>query len=197
MSTFTLVFLTSGYLLGFAGLHTLMADERFKDGLSKRMPKAFSYYRLFYNLLHGAILIGYAWLFFPHDRELYRMPEAWHLPAFAVIGANVFMVCWVLFVTFDFREFAGLRFSKTSVPNRGQLKQNGPFRYCRHPVYLGTFLAFLASPKMTVVGLVFTIFLLLYGYFGSIPEERKLLAHFGDDYRRYQKQTKRLIPFVL
>jgi protein-S-isoprenylcysteine O-methyltransferase Ste14 len=189
--------LSSLYLSGFALIHTAMASQRFKRRMHHWLGSAFGYYRLVYNLLQIALLGGFALLFLPYDRPFYRLPSVLHLPAYFLIGLSVALVLWVLLFTFDFRDFAGLRLRSNAMPSSGSLKQNGPFRICRHPVYFGTFLSFSLIPNMSLLGFVFSIFLLLYGYFGSIPEERKLLAHFGRPYREYQKRTKRLIPFLL
>lgn len=197
MSSFTFLFLSSAYLLIFSLLHTVMASERWKQGLQRQLGRGFAFYRLFYNLFNLCLLAGFYLLFSPYDRVLYRLPSPWHPIAYAIIIASVALVLWVLFVTFDFRDFAGLRFQASPQANQQPLKQDGPFRLCRHPIYLGTFASFLATPHMTLLGAVFTAFVFLYGLFGSIPEERKLAARYGQAYRNYQAKTKRLIPFVL
>jgi len=79
------------------------------------------------------------------------------------------------------------------------LVTHGPFHWIRHPGYNGfLIMAFgLAIGYSSVVGLVAVILLLLPGLVYRINVEEKLLAeHFGDEYRLYAKQTKRLIPFI-
>jgi protein-S-isoprenylcysteine O-methyltransferase Ste14 len=51
----------------------------------------------------------------------------------------------------------------------------------------------LFSP-MTVNRLAFLIGVTIYFYVGSIFEERKLVAEFGEAYREYQRRAPRLIP---
>ncbi len=47
---------------------------------------------------------------------------------------------------------------------------------------------------MTVNLLTAYILIILYFYVGSLHEERRLLAEFGDAYRDYYQQVPRLIP---
>lgn len=197
MPTITFVLLASSYLAIFAMLHTGMASDRLKDSLRLKLGKAYGFYRLFYNLFNLGVLAGFYLLFTPHDRLLYRLPEALHPFAFTLLFAGLGLVLWVLLITFNFRDFAGLRFDVEAQEQRYAFKDDGPFRICRHPIYLGTFISFLASPHMTLHGAVFTVFIFVYGLLGSIPEERKLSARYGEAYRHYQTRTKRLIPFLL
>jgi len=76
------------------------------------------------------------------------------------------------------------------------LVTNGPYRYVRNPIYLGSFtfiiaLAFVASnwllllPALALVALIYTLI---------SKEEATLLERFGDEYREYMKRTPCLIP---
>jgi protein-S-isoprenylcysteine O-methyltransferase Ste14 len=49
---------------------------------------------------------------------------------------------------------------------------------------------------MTSSSLIFAGASTFYFWLGSIYEERKLLAFFGQAYRDYHKRVPRLIPFV-
>jgi protein-S-isoprenylcysteine O-methyltransferase Ste14 len=71
----------------------------------------------------------------------------------------------------------------------------GPYRYVRHPSYLGYFLMFFGLfflwPNF------FTLFPLVAvpGYYCvTLDEERLLERRFGDEYLEYQKRTGRFIP---
>ena len=77
--------------------------------------------------------------------------------------------------------------------------RDGPYRWIRHPSYIGSLITMLGF------GLVFTNWLCLvsvllivligYSYRASV-EERMLVAALGDPYREYMKNTKRFIPFI-
>ncbi len=79
-----------------------------------------------------------------------------------------------------------------------RLLTDGYYKHIRHPSYLGV--------VIYVVGLVIT-FSSLYGFVVMIIgliflhwrieiEEKMLIEAFGDEYKEYQKRTKKLIPFL-
>lgn len=80
-----------------------------------------------------------------------------------------------------------------------QLIQSGPYRYIRHPSYLGAYLAIIGSTVLmhTFVATILAILLMLVVYHFRIRyEEKALIEEFGEQYQLYQISTRRLIPFV-
>jgi protein-S-isoprenylcysteine O-methyltransferase len=86
-----------------------------------------------------------------------------------------------------------------SISAEHKLIDSGPYRYIRHPSYAGALLAFVG------LGLCFgnwlSILFLTVPIIGAFLwririEESALTEALGDDYRRYQQRTKRLIPWV-
>ena len=69
------------------------------------------------------------------------------------------------------------------------------YKVVRHPIYLGFIIAFWAAPVMTVGHLLFAAVTTAYIIVGMLLEERDLVEHFGDDYRRYKEHVAALIPF--
>ncbi len=77
----------------------------------------------------------------------------------------------------------------TDVPRR--LVRTGPYRYMRHPIYLGVFLEVVGIPLATNSWATVVFALLV-----NVPlqvmrtylEERRLLELFGDEYRRFQRE---------
>ena len=79
-----------------------------------------------------------------------------------------------------------------------RLVTDGYYKYIRHPVYLGEIgRSFgLVIALSSLYGLVFmtlgTVFLLI-----RIEIEEKMLTEaFGEEYREYQRNTKKLIPYI-
>src|SRR5256885_12730234 len=79
-----------------------------------------------------------------------------------------------------------------------ELVTHGPYRYVRHPSYLGMMLGFVgwALVFRSSVGLVSAV-LGLRLLFERIESEEALLAsHFGDAYADYRRRSWRLVPWL-
>ena len=73
----------------------------------------------------------------------------------------------------------------------------GPYRYMRHPSYLGYFLMFFGLFFVLLNLLALIPLIAIPGYIGlTFHEERLLTTRFGDAYREYQKKTGRLLPRI-
>lgn len=79
-----------------------------------------------------------------------------------------------------------------------ELIVHGVYRFVRHPIYLGTILVMLGGPVGTSswIALLPALLLILLFVYRMGVEEGLLLEEFGDRYRAYMSNTKRLIPFV-
>ena len=78
--------------------------------------------------------------------------------------------------------------------------ETGPYRLVRHPSYtgvllilVGTGLAFQSSAAILVI---LSIFGIAYGHRMN-EEETVLVSELGEEYVKYIKKTKRLIPYIL
>jgi protein-S-isoprenylcysteine O-methyltransferase Ste14 len=80
-----------------------------------------------------------------------------------------------------------------------RLVTTGPYRWVRHPGYLGSIAvwvgAALAFHSWLAALIVVVLMLLAYGW-RIRAEEQMLAEHFGDAYRRYAAGTARLVPGV-
>jgi protein-S-isoprenylcysteine O-methyltransferase Ste14 len=79
-----------------------------------------------------------------------------------------------------------------------ELVTSGPYRLVRHPIYSGILLASVGTAValnwvwLTVVGLAG-----IYFVYSAMAEERYLAEQFPEEYPRYKRSTKMLVPFVL
>ncbi|HKA09401.1 MAG TPA: isoprenylcysteine carboxylmethyltransferase family protein [Candidatus Dormibacteraeota bacterium] len=94
----------------------------------------------------------------------------------------------------------GRSYSRTLRTSSDQrLVTTGPYRWVRHPGYLGSMAvwvgASLAFHSWVAAIIVAMLMVLAYGWRIS-AEERMLAEHFGDEYRKYVARTARLIPGV-
>jgi protein-S-isoprenylcysteine O-methyltransferase Ste14 len=68
------------------------------------------------------------------------------------------------------------------------------YRYVRHPLYVGWFLAFWATPTMTGAHLLFAAMTSAYILIAIRWEERDLAEVHGRDYERYREEVPMLVP---
>jgi methanethiol S-methyltransferase len=74
--------------------------------------------------------------------------------------------------------------------------REGIFAVIRHPWYLGSLiLLWSALPVYFVSTTLAAAILSLYLVVGTVLEERKLVAEFGDNYRAYQREVSMLVPW--
>ena len=77
------------------------------------------------------------------------------------------------------------------------LQFRGPYRWVRHPLYLGWLLATFGPAHMTGDRLVFAAISLFYLVIAVPFEERSLIDTFGEPYRRYRELVRwRIVPYV-
>ena len=79
-----------------------------------------------------------------------------------------------------------------------KLATNGPYSRVRHPMYSGIFgwsITWLLFTDNWVVGAAFAGLIVFIAIVRVPHEERVLVAHFGDEYRRYVARTSRFLPF--
>lgn len=90
-------------------------------------------------------------------------------------------------------ELAGIRPSRRP----DALQVDGPYRWVRHPLYLGWILAVFGAAHMTGDRLAFAALTSIYLVVAVPLEERSLRQSLGDDYARYQRQVRwRIIPYL-
>jgi methanethiol S-methyltransferase len=69
-----------------------------------------------------------------------------------------------------------------------------PYRWVRHPLYVGWIVAFWATPTMSAGHLLFAAFLTGYILVAIAFEERDLADQYSESYVRYRARTPMLIP---
>lgn len=95
----------------------------------------------------------------------------------------------------DALTLAGIR--PLTSPRQDAIQMVGPFRWVRHPIYLGWLLMVFGTPLMTVNRLLFAVISTSYLILAIPWEEQSLVAAHGDQYRAYQQAVRwRLLPGV-
>jgi protein-S-isoprenylcysteine O-methyltransferase Ste14 len=141
---------------------------------------------------------GWLWAMFVY---FYSTDQAWMylgLPdlvrwmgLIASLAASVFLI-WVF-------KTIGTAGAKTIVTfDDMTLATTGPYSRVRHPMYSGLFcwsVTWLLFTDNWVVAAPFAGFMVFIAIVRVPHEERVLVAHFGDQYRRYMARTSRFLPF--
>ena len=89
-------------------------------------------------------------------------------------------------------------FNHEVAPRTSRLMTDGPYRICRNPMLLGVFIyylgivIFLHSWQAAVIFAAYIAIMMVQ----VSREEKRLEEDFGEDYKEYKKQTKKLIPFI-
>jgi len=114
------------------------------------------------------------------------------------IGVGLVILGSILFVWA--RRTLGEYYSgHVSVKKEQKLAQSGPYRIIRHPAYAGyLFMALgLSLGYSSLLGFVSTLFILLPAAVYRIRVEDRMLAeHFGTQFEKYARKTKRLLPGI-
>jgi protein-S-isoprenylcysteine O-methyltransferase Ste14 len=77
------------------------------------------------------------------------------------------------------------------------LTSQGPYRFVRHPIYLGWLLVTFGVAHMSVDRGVFATISAAYLLIAMPFEERSLLKSYGEQYRSYMEQVKwRIVPYL-
>ncbi len=142
---------------------------------------------------------------------------------FGGIILYIFLPAWIAFLSIplpDWLRFIMVGISAVSIPfilwgyqalgknwvhalepsefkkDDGTLVTNGPYRYVRNPIYLGSFVFIIAMALVAANWLLLLPALVLICIiYAQIPnEESMLVKKFGDEYRGYMERTPRLIP---
>jgi protein-S-isoprenylcysteine O-methyltransferase Ste14 len=121
-----------------------------------------------------------------YNQFLWRNPISWQnaLMAGVLISIGNLIDVWGYLVLC--RSFG-------IVPEARELKTSGPYRFVRHPVYLGQFLAqggvWLFFARLHVVWIGLYIAFVAMQLYRSVLEDRALAAAFGEEYEAYRRHT--------
>jgi protein-S-isoprenylcysteine O-methyltransferase Ste14 len=183
-------------LLGiFAVQHSVMARPSFKQWWTKIVPEPIE--RSTYVLFSSIALIALFAFWQPLGGVIWNVTDI----AGQVVLYSLFALGWglVLISTFLINHFDlfGLRqvFLHLMKKDYQDLKFGTPwlYRYARHPMYVGWFFAFWATPTMTVTHLLFAVATTAYILIAIQLEERNLMQIHAE-YAEYRKQVPMLIP---
>ena len=179
----------------FAVQHSVMARAGFKRWLTRFIPAAAE--RSTYVLASSLALILLFALWEPMGGVVWALQS----PAATLAVYGLYGLGWVLIVlsTFLINHFDlfGLRQVWLNLVGREytplEFKLHSLYRYVRHPLYVGFFIALWATPTMTVAHLVFSVMCSAYILLGARLEERDL-RRFHPEYEAYERAVPGYLP---
>jgi len=186
-------------LIALFGLqHSIMARPAFKRAWTRFVPPSAE--RSVYVLFASLALLILFWFWQPISQNVWQVgpDKPWLSDILWMLFSAGFGIVLVSTFLINHFELFGLQQAWLNV--RGQraeppeLRQPLFYRWVAHPLYAGFFLAFWATPHMTVGHLLLAVALSIYMLVAIRYEERDLTTVFGDDYRRYRSGVGMLIP---
>jgi protein-S-isoprenylcysteine O-methyltransferase Ste14 len=181
--------------VAWAAVHSALAREAGRRALSRLLGP--DLVRIAYVMIAGLTLSSLLLLWRPVSGVVWNATgaAAWVLSALYVAS----LVALVSIAAhFDYAEFLGLRQIADRVAGRphraAALSVEGPYGYCRHPMYLAMLAAFWLGPVMTYARLEFALLATLYLLVGLRLEERNLRQELGPEYDLYRAHVPMLIP---
>lgn len=190
--------LTLSAIILYGALHSFLASRTAKGWVRRRFgPAGDRFYRLFFNLIGGLTFLPVmAVVAALPGPTLYRIPAPWLYLTGALQALSIALLAVGVLQT-DAWHFLGLRQLISPLSGEpSQLQVRGLYRWVRHPLYSAGLLFIWLTPMMTASVLAFNLGLTAYIYIGSLFEERRLVAEFGQTYRDYRCRVPRLIPYL-
>jgi protein-S-isoprenylcysteine O-methyltransferase Ste14 len=174
----------------FAMHHSVLARPRMQQRLARLVPTRLT--RSVYVWTASALLILVCALWRPVGGQAYHV-TGWPALACAAVQLSGLWLIALSVRAIDPLELAGIH----DPVRRDTLQITGPYRWVRHPLYLGWMLAVFGAAHMTGDRLAFAIISSIYLILAVPWEERSLRQSFKGDYAAYTREVRwRIIPFV-
>lgn len=184
----------------YLALHSAMISITLTDQLKRIMGDHYRWYRLIYNTVAIGTLI-------PLIVISTRLRE----PMFFTWGGYLFYPKWALgllgislfvagFRHYSVSQFLGIRQvlegnRHNLINESGTIDASGILGWIRHPFYAATFVLFWAR-DLDTTRLIINIIVSVYLVVGTMLEERKLVAEFGEAYEAYRRRVSMFFPWL-
>ena len=184
-------------LVALFGLqHSVMARPGFKARWTRIVPAPIE--RPLYCLATSLVLILLFWQWRPIPAPVWAVHEpAFHAALQVLFFGGVGLVLYSTFLIDHFDLF-GLRqvflyFRRRSYTEK-RFQTPSLYRLIRHPLYVGWFVVFWATPVMTAGHFVLALGMSAYILLAIPMEERDLGEALGEPYRRWRERTPAFVP---
>jgi methanethiol S-methyltransferase len=187
--------INTAVLLLFAVQHSVMARPWFKKWWTRFVPHAIE--RSTFVLFASLALIVLYWQWRPMTAVVWDLDGS-----AAALMQVIFWSGWILvllstFMISHFHLFGLQQVHQLLLGKRLTEPEFGAralYRYMRHPIMVGFFLAFWGTPRMTMGHLLFSVATTGYILVALQFEERDLLRAFGAKYEQYRREVRMFLP---
>lgn len=183
-------------LIGVFGLqHTVMARPGFKAAWTRMVPSSVE--RSTYLLFSCAAVLLMFWKWQPMGGGIWTVENG----AGRLLLNALYLAGWatVLIATFLINHFDLFGLRQVWLRLLGQpytglaFRTPGPYRFVRHPLYVGWLMVFWSAPVMTAAHLVFAVATSAYILIAIRYEERDLVE-LHPEYAEYRRRVPMLVP---
>ncbi len=184
-------------LLLFGLQHSVMARPRFKAWWTRTVPREIE--RATYVLASSLVLVLLYAAWQPIPTVVWHVGGAAGALLFGGLFAGVGLVLYASFLIDHFDLF-GLRqvflHFRQKAYEAKRFATPSLYRFIRHPLYVGWFVTFWATPVMSAGHFLFALVMTGYMLVAIPLEERDLADALGDDYRSWRERTPAFTPRV-
>jgi methanethiol S-methyltransferase len=182
-------------------MHSILIDTSVAGFIKGRLPGLTRYYRLFYN---GLSLITFTPLIVATrmaDEPVIFAWEGYGVPVRILLLVLVFLLFKGGAKKYDMNYVLGLKQLHTGeehllLSDTEEFTETGVFAITRHPWYFGSLiLLWSILPEYPQPVFLAACILSIYLVIGTMLEERKIVAQYGDSYRRYRRRVSMLFPW--
>jgi protein-S-isoprenylcysteine O-methyltransferase Ste14 len=189
---YTALAIDTGLITAFGIQHSVMARPGFKRAWTRIVPPPIE--RSVYVLVASLMLILLFLFWKPLPIPIWTVDH----PIGAAILWALGWLGWLIILLSTFLishfELFGLKQAWSGPESPPRLRQPLFYKLVRHPLYSGFFLAFWATPNMTMGHLLLAFGMSAYMLIGIRFEEHDLIGTFGEEYVRYRERVGMLLP---
>lgn len=187
--------------ISWCAMHSILIDTSVVNLFRKKAPGLIRFYRLLYN---GLSLVTLVPLIILTRKAEGMVILSWE--GYAIYIRILFItIAFLLFKggaqKYDLVYFLGIKQLKTGkesllLSDTEEFVETGVFGITRHPWYFGSLLLIWSIlPRYSLPVFLVVCILSVYLVIGTILEERKIVAQYGDSYRRYRQRVSMLFPW--
>lgn len=181
----------------FALQHSGMARQSFKRLWTKLIPPPIE--RSTYVLAASAFLLAVIVFWQPVPTLIWDLQA----PFVQMLLHALFFAGWLLLLTctflIDHFDLFGVKqvwkYWRAQPYKHLAFDTPGPYKFVRHPLYLGFLIAFWSAPRMTLGHLFFSVLCTGFILVAIQLEERDLVRFYGEAYQTYRQRVSMLIPW--